>query len=116
MVIASEGHRSRLGKILPAEKGMGLVVKLMEQNNSGLFLPLAIRYPKGRNYSLNFNPIIKTEVVVICGPLMEVKDVLEEVRKTIPQNRINFSTISHFLMWKLAQGLPESIREFIINL
>ncbi len=107
VVIAPEGHRSRTGKLLPAERGAGIITTMMK--DSGLVLPIALRYPKTIGYGLNFNFKISPEVLIICGPLMEANQVINQTF-SLNQNSPLSSRISHFLMWQLAQSLPEEMK------
>lgn len=107
VVIAPEGHRSATGKLLPAEKGAGVITTMMK--DSGLVLPIAFRYPKTIGYGLNFNFNIPPEVIIICGPLMEVNEVINQASR-LNQNSSLSSRVSHFLMWQLSQSLPEKMQ------
>ncbi|MGB9707629.1 MAG: 1-acyl-sn-glycerol-3-phosphate acyltransferase [Microgenomates group bacterium] len=113
IAIAPEGHRSRTGKLLPAEKGLGFITRLMERIN-GLVLPIAFRYPKGINYGLNFNPRIPTGIMAICGPLMEVGEVVGQASQLTKEHSLPTHSLSekitNFLMWQLAQNLPEQMQ------
>lgn len=106
--IAPEGHRSYTGKLLPAERGLGAVVRWIK-GHQGLVLPLAIRYPEKRNRGLNYNQKIKPEVRIVCGPLLSAEEVIIKVEQVLCQ-KANSAMISHFLMWQLAQSLPEEMQ------
>ena len=103
-----EGHRSLTGKLLPAEPGVGLMVRMFP--DEGWILPIALRYPKNIRHGLNYNRGIKTEVSICCGPLTNVSTIREQAESFNFSGKRDSAFFSHFLMWQLAKNLPEERR------
>jgi 1-acyl-sn-glycerol-3-phosphate acyltransferase len=103
-----EGHRSSTGKLLPAEEGLGLMIRIFP--DEGLVLPVALRYPRDISPGLNYNPKIKTGVSICCGPLTNVSTIREQAESFNFSGKRDSAFFSHFLMWQLAKNLPEERR------
>ena len=114
IVISPEGHRSEQG-LLPAEDGIGVLARLMRENN-GLILPLGLIYHGGKR-GLNYNPLNPLSVDVVVGcPLIydEVEAKAEELYSSysLPFSEKSKAMIAHTLMWHLTQLLPEDLHGY----
>jgi len=102
-----EGHRSSTGKLLPAEEGLGLMVRILP--DEGLVLPVVLSYPEDISSGLNYNPKIRTGISICCGPLATVGDIRKQGEDFFPGKKKS-AFFSHFLMWQLAKNLPEKMQ------
>ena len=114
-VIAPESHRSEDGSLLPAEKGLGLIVKHSAMRNSRLSLPVGLAFADKYNYSrgLNYHPLHPKQINVSIGSPLDYDQILAQTQILTGKTEIySFYDISHCLMVQLRDLLPDWMHGF----
>lgn len=112
VVVSPEGHRSPDGRLLPAEKGLGMLVKTIERAKKqkmipdGLFIPVGLSFTEKYRYGLNLNFRHRPEIVVQIGSPLSLDQVFFGAKNLTAKENLTASDLSHFLMVELAKLLP----------
>lgn len=113
IIISPEGHRSEQG-LLPAEAGVGVLARLMGEND-GLILPVGLIYHGGKR-GLNYNPLKSLPVEIIVGRPLSYDEVINVGQELYSRYDLLFSEkpeeIAHALMGHLTQLLPENLHGY----
>lgn len=116
VIISPEGHRSKNGVLIPAEAGVGAIAHLIKRLKekaellNGYFIPIGLAFDRWKGPLLHYNLIEKARIKAVVGEPMDVETVISESMKLGGDAKPDSELTSHFLMYRLAQILPEEMR------
>src|SRR3990167_8884821 len=116
IIIFPEGHRSEGASLMPAESGVGAVARVMKklkdkgQIGGGFFMPLSIVFDNFKSGKIHYRPIRGGGVTIRIGEPITLESLLSESSQRGEGKEAD--KISHYLMERLTEILPESMHGF----